>query len=236
MLSKTHAFRILLLCLFFLTNNSVLTACSCYNLQAFLGNVTKRTHISKVKVIEHGSIDIAAVQKDLSESNKVNKASVTKPKHPVDYHSYTKLIITDQLLGSNEQDTLMFLNGSGAMCLASLENTPVGKEFVLRYSETETKTTTQEVIRNQLQTPHKLVSGSACHTWKLDLSQGYVHGVIFTPKAQLALKAFHEISGSLTPLEREKRLQEIQSIKEDKITYSALEGKLEEIGNVLNNL
>ena len=212
-------------------------ACECLKLQPFLGNVDHQTQIIRIRIIEQGFLNVEKLRKDITEIKYPNsKTQKNFPLLPIDYTSFTKIEIIENLLGSQMQDTLIFLNGSGSMCLGSLENYELGQELVIRYElDRFYDPIVLESLEKSIGTKMEFISNDACTNWALRLIEEKVVGNIFRSKRAEEIQKMHNQIEHLSKEEIQDRYDEIRNIKQEEIGYVMLSLRLEEIENTLYN-
>lgn len=225
--------RIYLIAIFVFASN-YLTACECLKLQPFLGNISKETRISRIRIIEHGNIN--TVGNELPKYD-INNLCMPPPPPPPrkNYSSYTKIAVIDNLLGKQLNDTILFLNDYRGTCGAHLGYAEIGSEFIIRFNENQIDQTDIEDISQSLKSNIELVTASDCINWELKVNKTKVKGNIFTCKRAEEVQKLHNSVEKLTNEERVLRYEQIKNITEEEIEYVMLIRKLKEIENTLNN-
>lgn len=217
----------------FLFGTSSLTACECLKLQPFLDNISKDTRVSRIRIIDHGNINMAGNEKSNYDID--NLTIQAPPSPPIICKSFTKIAIIDNFLGEQLNDTLLFLNDYRGSCSGHLGYAKIGSEFVIRYNEIPANQPDIEEIRQSLNSSLELITASDCINWKLKASKTKVIGNIFTSKRAEEVKKLHDSFEEYTEEEREMRYAHIKNIKEEEIEYVTLIRKLKEIKHTIYN-
>jgi len=220
--------RIILLTILLLCSDG-LKSCECLQLQPFLNNIDNKTYVSKVEILEHGVIED---NRDAESIIEKSRPTILMPR--IRYHSYTKLKISENLLGSQKLDTVIFLNAYASTCNANLSFMEVGSEFIIRYKE-NIETTDINEINHELNTNFKLVSTSDCINWKLGIDGNTVIGNIFTSRAANEVQELHRRIEEYSKEELKLKFEYIKTIKQEEIDYSDLVHKLNKIEDALYN-
>ncbi len=207
-----------------------LISCECFPLQPFLDNIDINTFVCRIKIIEQGIIQGSRINLPSDELD----LKVLPPPRVPKYSTFTKIIVLDNLIGGQVNDTILFLNHYMGTCGASLEYAKIGDEYVIRFEDLIDPTHIEE-INQSLNSTLKLVTTSGCINWSLITKETKVIGNIFTSKRAVEVKKFHDRIKELTVEEKNLFYERLKNIKHEEIEYVMLIRKLKEIKDNLNN-
>lgn len=205
----------------------LLLACSCEPVPTFVEDIRKETLVFQVEVLQHQPLPVEAMRRFLAgRMNPGGQNEPPAPLHPYNYTSYTLLLVVDAIMGKAASDTIVFFNGSGAECLASMESSPVGSKFILKLKEPEKEVLGKDLKEYLVETG---LSGAAlqqwniyaaddCHQWRLWLDGAMVSGNITRNEREALVKELNSV-GESPPEKRADLLGKIRNATLEKLPY-----------------
>lgn len=181
-------------------------SCSCDPTPTFLEDVTESTTIVLAEVLQHGALPHRAISQYITEKLTKRTAATNShlpepPPYPYPYQSYTLMRVIEVIKGEVRADTLVFFNGDGGACKASLRQAQIGKRVVLKLfgadehllAEAVKEHLKSRALLDEVLDTHALYASGTCHQWMLDVEGEYVEGNI-TRNERLELVKNHRQS------------------------------------------
>jgi len=208
-----------------------LLGCTCDFIPTFVEDIRKETSIFQVEVLQHKTLPVETICHFLTErknpaGRSESAVSTSIPLFPYDYTSYTILLVLDEIMGKATSDTIIFFNGAGSMCLASMENNPVGSKFILKLNESARealdKDLKEHLVEKSMLEPElqqwKIYAADDCHQWLLRLDGDMVSGNITQNERHTLVNELNR-DAFLSPDEREYLLKKMRAAPLETMHY-----------------
>lgn len=204
-----------------------LLGCSCDVTPTFMEDIDKNTLIIHAKVIGHVELPVEEIRK--LKTNVKEKNGVPPPLYPFEYHSYTILEKVKMLYGKIETDTLLFLNGAGSSCLASIHKLNLGEELIIKADHNSGNILSKGEIAEikkigtypMLSITIPKVSTGICKQWYLSIQEEQVIGNITKNEKQQYIKLLNSKT-DWKEAEKEALYAKIKVAKVEKMSYAEL--------------
>ncbi|MEZ4907054.1 MAG: hypothetical protein R2771_05305 [Saprospiraceae bacterium] len=219
--------------LLFLCISNIILGCSCDSIIPFSKNIDEETSIVHVKILKHGLLPVEYVKKIkfdhiFKSYNFENDSISSPPLPPFDYFSYTVLKFANRITPSPISDTIVFFNGTGSMCLGSINHLKQGGNYIIKIKnkqkfqfEDEIRTRLESIgLKNEDWWDRDIYTNDICYEWLLKLENGLVSGNITQNKLMELLKELNRTNNALTEDEKRKKQQIIRETKPEEMLFS----------------
>lgn len=222
-----------------------LLACSCDPVPTFVEDIRKETLVFQVEVLQHKTLPVETLRHFFTErmtpswkSESADSAQI--PLFPYDYTSFTILLVVDEIMGKATSDTIIFFNGAGSMCLASMENSKIGSRFILKPNESREAVLDKEMenylVEKGMLLPElqrmEIYTAGDCHQWRLHVDGSTVAGNITQNERQALVNELNR-NAVLPPDKRDYLLKKIRDVPLERILYRDFVRLIHEVAAVI---
>ncbi len=210
---------------------NICQACSCVVRHSFVNGMIGNETIVEVTILGHKVLPKLLIQDELSrtkysDTNGLKQSKTPYP--PLEKETYTKLLVEEMYFGKLRSDTIVFYNGNGANCYASINKFPVGSKFIIKmrlgkneYGRIERLKRKHAFIFN-----HPMYTASDCEIWKLGLNGGMIKGYVSNNK-KFDLLDRANYDDKLSEQERKDLFKQAMNIKDETFTKEEFRNILE---------
>lgn len=168
------------------------TACSCPPIPPFMEAIQSDMVILRVRVVGQYALLPKPNRHTPPQKSDIDAGLPPPPPPPPPsiFASLTTLVVDNVYKGHIAIDTVVFLNGIGASCGASLENWPIGSAFVLKAVQRDLEISDESYVNalegHTLNAPRPVLNllpklhSSICQSWLLPIEDEKVVGYITT--------------------------------------------------------
>ncbi|MBP6397980.1 MAG: hypothetical protein KA340_08870 [Saprospiraceae bacterium] len=220
-----------------------LGACSCDSLYPFLNAINDRTIIFEGTILSHYQLPLEEIQiysglleaKEwrLKNNSMDDENRPPPPPPPFNFTSYTVIKVEKVLRGLYAEDTIIFFNGHGSMCLSSLEDKKSGSRYIFKVHGTNKEHLNISVkehlvnkgLLNEIVYKPTFIN-SICEEWYLAIHDDLIVGNITANYRFIFAREFIRQHPGMTDAERIQYSEGLAKIKTERMLYKEFAEKV----------